>query len=147
MVLLEAILSPSGAYLHRLAGPSDPSFSAFNKPPMTGLINLLVTPEYYGFAVYLGLLMLANLAGSVVSAVGIYQGKEWGWWLGVVVAGGAFLAYIVSRTLGLPGLPSWEPFMEPPGLISLVVEAIFVGVAARVLSRGRRSTASSGEAS
>src|SRR3954469_4969244 len=91
---------------------------------LTGLIHLLVTPEYYVFAAYLGLLMLANLAGSVVSAVGIYQGKEWGWWLGVVVACGAFLAYIVSRTLGLPGLPSWEPFMEPPGLISLVVEAI-----------------------
>jgi hypothetical protein len=29
-----------------------------------GLIHLLVTPEYYGFAPYLGLLMLANLAGS-----------------------------------------------------------------------------------
>jgi hypothetical protein len=35
MVLLEAILSPSGAYLHRLAGPSDPSFSYFNKPPLS----------------------------------------------------------------------------------------------------------------
>jgi hypothetical protein len=113
---------------------------------LTGLIHLLVTPEYYGFAAYLGLLMLANLAGSVVSAVGIYQGKEWGWWLGVVVAGGAFLAYIVSRTLGLPGLPSSEPFMEPPGLLSLVVEAIFVGVAARVLSRRRGVMAPSGEA-
>jgi hypothetical protein len=113
---------------------------------LTGLIHLLVTPEYYGFAAYLGLLMLANLAGSVVSAVGIYQGKKWGWWLGVVVAGGAFLAYIVSRTLGLPGLPSSEPFMEPPGLLSLVVEAIFVGVAARVLSRRRGVTASSGKA-
>ena len=102
---------------------------------LTGLIHLLVTPEYYGFAAYLGLLMLANFAGSMVSAVGIYQGREWGWWLGVVLAGGAFLAYIESRTLGLPGLPSWEPFTEPPGLVSLIIEAIFVGFAVRVLAR------------
>ena len=112
---------------------------------LTGLIHLLVTPEYFGFAAYLGLLIFANFAGSMVSAVGIYQGREWGWWLGVVMAAGAFLAYIESRTLGLPGLPSWEPFTEPPGLLSLGVEAAFVGVAAYVLVRRRRASASSGE--
>ena len=114
---------------------------------LVGLIHLLVTPEYYGFAAYLGLLMIANFAGSVVSAVGIYQGRAWGWWLGIVMAAGAFFGYIESRTLGLPGLPSWEPFTEPPGLLSLLVEGIFMGVAAYVLGQRRaRSTAPSGEA-
>jgi uncharacterized membrane protein YfcA len=113
---------------------------------LTGLIHLLVTPEYYGFAAYLGLLMLANFAGSVVSAVGIYQRQVWGWVLGVVMAAGAFVGYVESRTLGLPGLPSWEPFTEPPGMISLVVEAIFLGLAAYALTRQRRATASSAEA-
>jgi len=61
------------------------------------------------------------------------------------MAGGTFLAYIESRTLGLPGLPSWEPFTEPPGLLSLLLEAAFVGLAAYVLSCKRRATASSGE--
>jgi hypothetical protein len=112
---------------------------------LVGLIHLLVTPEYYGFAAYLGLLMIANFAGSMVSAVGIYQGRVWGWWLGAVMAAGAFLAYIESRTLGLPGLPSWEPFTEPPGLLSLLLEAAFVGLAAYVLRSKRRATASSGE--
>ena len=112
---------------------------------LVGLIHLLVTPEYYGFAAYLGLFIFANFVGSVVSAVGIYQGRAWGWWLGVMMAGGAFLAYIESRTLGLPGLPSWEPFTEPPGLLSLLLEAIFVGLAAYVLARKRRTTASSDE--
>jgi hypothetical protein len=112
---------------------------------LVGLIHLLVTPEYYGFAAYLGLLMIANFAGSMVSAVGIYQGRVWGWWLGAVMAAGAFLSYIESRTLGLPGLPSWEPFTEPPGLLSLLLEAAFVGLAAYVLSSKRRATASSGE--
>ena len=111
---------------------------------LVGLIHLLVIPEYYGFAAYLGLLIFANFAGSMVSAVGIYQRRVWGWLLGVVMAGGAFLAYIESRTLGLPGLPSWEPFTEPPGLLSLLLEAIFVGLAAYVLGRKRRTTASAG---
>ena len=114
---------------------------------LVGLIHLLVTPEYYGFAAYLGLLMIANFVGSMVSAVGIYRGQIWGWMLGVVIAGGAFLGYIESRTLGLPGLPAWEPFTELPGLISLVVEALFVGLATYVLARRRRATtASSGGA-
>ncbi len=112
---------------------------------LVGLIHLLVTLEYYGFAAYLGLLMIANFAGSVVSAVAIYQGRVWGWWLGAVMAASAFLAYIESRTLGLPGLPSWEPFTEPPGLLSLLLEAIFVGLAAYVLARKRRATTSSDE--
>ena len=43
---------------------------------LTGLIHLLVTPEYFGFAAYLGLLIFANFVGSMVSAVGIYQGRE-----------------------------------------------------------------------
>src|SRR5215208_3994804 len=106
---------------------------------LTALIHLLVTPEYFGFAAYLGLLIFANFAGSIVSAVGIYQGREWGWVLGVVMAAGAFVAYVESRTLGLPGLPSWEPFTEPPGMISLLVEGIFLGVAGYVLLSMRRS--------
>jgi hypothetical protein len=105
---------------------------------LVGLIHLLVTPEYYGFAAYLGLLMIVNFVGSAVSAVGIYQGRLWGWVLGVVMAAGALVAYIESRTLGLPGLPSWEPFTEPPGMISLLVEAIFLGVAGYVLLCKRR---------
>src|SRR5215211_179758 len=113
---------------------------------LVGLIHLLVTPEYFGFAAYLGLLMIANFAGSAVSAVGIYQGRLWGWVLGVVMAAGAFLAYVESRTLGLPGLPSWEPFTEPPGLLSLLVEAIFMGLAVYVLLWKREATASSGRA-
>ena len=40
-------------------------------PPCGLLIHLLVTQEYYGFATYLGLRMLANFVGTLVSAVGI----------------------------------------------------------------------------
>jgi hypothetical protein len=115
---------------------------------LTGLIHLLVTPEYFEYAAYVGLLFLVNAAGSALSAYGISRGARWGWILGLVIAIGSFVGYIISRTVGLPGAPGIlrEPFTEPPGLLSLVVEAAFAGVAAYVLTRRRRTTASSGEA-
>ena len=67
---------------------------------LVGLIHLLVVPEYFGFATYLGLLFILNALGSFASAVGIYQRAWWGWPLGVVMAGGAFFMYIESRTIG-----------------------------------------------
>ena len=91
---------------------------------LIGLIHLLVVPEYFEFATYLGLLFILNALGSFASAVGIYLRKWWGWTLGVVMAGGAFFMYIESRTIGLPMLN--EGWLDPPGVLSLVVEAIFV---------------------
>src|SRR5215210_6436246 len=45
--------------------------------------------------------------------------------IGALVAGGAFLEYVLSRTVGLPGLPV-EPdaWLEPLGGASLVAEAV-----------------------
>ena len=93
---------------------------------LVGLIHLLVVPEYFEFATYLGLLFILNALGSFASAVGIYRHAWWGWPLGLVMAGGAFFMYIESRTIGLPGLN--EGWLDPPGILSLIVEAIFVAL-------------------
>ena len=93
---------------------------------LVGLIHLLVVPEYFEFATYLGLLFILNALGSFASAVGIRRRAWWGWPLGVVMAGGAFFVYIESRRIGLPMLN--EGWLDPPGVLSLIVEAIFVGV-------------------
>jgi hypothetical protein len=93
---------------------------------LVGLIHLLVVPEYFEFATYLGLLFILDALGSFASAAGIYRRAWWGWPLGVVMAGGAFFMYIESRTIGLPMLN--EGWLDPPGVLSLIVEAIFVGV-------------------
>src|SRR5690348_15329274 len=78
-----------------------------------------------------------NGVGSVVAAYGIARGnRRWGWALGLLVAGGALLGYVLSRTVGLPGgltddIGNW---LDPLGVVSIVAEALFVALAGRVLA-------------
>ena len=80
-------------------------------------------------------MFLANFFGAVVAAIGIYRGRSWGWSLGALVSLGAFLGYVISRTIGLPGLAVEEEWLEPLGLLSLLVEALFVGLFLTVIVR------------
>jgi uncharacterized membrane protein YfcA len=84
---------------------------------------------------YTGLLYLANFVGALAAATGIYREKRWGWALGLLVAAGAFVGYVVSRTVGLPGLPVETEWLEPLGVLSLIVEALFVGLYLTVFIR------------
>jgi uncharacterized membrane protein YfcA len=103
---------------------------------VVGLIHLINSPGDLEEGSYTGLLYLANFLGALAAAAGIYRGKRWGWTLGLLVAGGAFAGYVISRTVGLPGLPVETEWLEPLGVLSLVVEALFVGV---YLAIGRRT--------
>lgn len=90
------------------------------------MVHLIEAPEYFEDATYLGVLFLANFAGAILAAAGIYKGSwSWGWGLGAIVAAGAFAGYVISRTGGLPGLDE-TGFLEPMGILSLVVEGLFV---------------------
>ena len=100
-----------------------------------GLIHLIDAPGDLQEAPYQGMLFLANVFGAVTAAIGIYRGHGWGWSLGVLVAGGAFVGYVVSRTVGLPGLPVEEEWLEPLGLLSVLVEALFVGLSLTIFVR------------
>ena len=94
----------------------------------TGLINLREAPDAFGEATYKGLLFVANGVFGLVAAMGVYRDRPaWGWWLGLLVAGGAFVGYVLSRTVGLPSLPA-EPdaWLEPMGVASLIAEGLFV---------------------
>ncbi len=83
---------------------------------VTAAIHFIDAPGSFGDATYKGVLFLANGIAAVVAAFGIHRGERtWGWGLGVLVAGGALVAYVTSRTVGLPGLVPdvWlEPFYE-----------------------------------
>jgi hypothetical protein len=93
----------------------------------TGLIHLVTARDSFGEATYKGLLFVANGIGALVAAVGVYRDRNWGWLLGAFVAAGAFLGYVLSRTVGLPGLPA-EPdaWFEPLGVASLIAEGVFL---------------------
>ena len=94
----------------------------------TGLIHVLEAQDAFSEARYKGLLFVGNGAGALVAAIGVYRNQQTlGWVLGLLVAGGAILAYVASRTIGLPGLPA-EPdaWLEPMGVASLACEALFV---------------------
>ena len=93
---------------------------------VTGAIHLIDAPGSFGDATYKGLLFVANGIAAIIAAVGVYRGERtWGWGLGLLVAGGALVSYVISRTGGLPGLAP-DIWLEPLGLLSLMVEAAFI---------------------
>ena len=98
---------------------------------VTGIVHLIDAPDAFDEATYKGLLFAANGIGALIAAVGIARGaRSWGWGLGLLVAAGAFVGYVASRTIGLPGIPA-EPdaWLEPLGVVSLVAEGLLVGLA------------------
>jgi hypothetical protein len=102
----------------------------------TGLIHGVEGPAHYHEATYQGLLFFLNAAGALVAARGIYRcAKLWGWTLGALISAGAFTLYIVSRTIGLPGLEIDDDWFEPLGVASLLVEGLYVLVYASVMTR------------
>lgn len=107
----------------------------------TGLLHFINAPDSFKDAAYKGILFMLNGIGALVAAVGIYRGaRTWGWMLGALIAGGALLAYIASRTIGLPGLPA-EPdkWLEPMGLASMIAEVLFLVVALPALTKKEQS--------
>jgi len=107
---------------------------------VVGLIHLINSPGDLQEGSYTGVLYLANFVGALAAAVGIYRGNRWGWALGLLVAAGAFAGYVISRTVGLPGLPVEEEWLEPLGVLSLLVEGLFVGVYLAILARPKEET-------
>jgi hypothetical protein len=90
---------------------------------VTGVIHLILAPEHGDYAPYLGLLFVANGLGAALAVVGIARQARWGWVIGVLVAGGAAIAYVWSRSVGLPSLPEDDSeWLDPLGLVALLSE-------------------------
>ena len=94
----------------------------------TGLVHFLDAQDAFGEATYKGILFVGNGIAAMVAAIGILRGQRAvGWGLGLFVSGGSILAYVASRTIGMPGLPA-EPdaWFEPMGVASMLCEILFV---------------------
>ncbi len=94
-----------------------------------GLIHLYMAPQEYQETPYMGILFGANFAAAIVAMAGIYMQRMWGWWLGIGIAVCSMIGYVLSRTVGLPGMEI-EAWLQPIGVLSLVVEGMFIVLAA-----------------
>ncbi len=96
---------------------------------MIGLIHVIDAKDSFNDAVYKGWLFYANGVGALIAAYGISRKHHWGWNLGLLIATGSFIGYVMSRTVGLPQIPA-EPdaWLEPLGVAALIAEALFVAV-------------------
>jgi hypothetical protein len=104
------------------------------------LIHLISAPDHLREATYVGVLFLANGAGALLAAFGVSRDWLWGWLLGALVAGGAFVMFLVSRLIGLPayqehvGMWIGESFGDRLGIPSLFVEVPLVVLSAIALA-------------
>lgn len=93
----------------------------------TGLIHLLLAPEYLGEQAYIGIgFILGGIACAGV-AVALWRGVAvpGAWAIGALVCVGMAAGFMLSRTVGLPGFHESE--WEASGLLSVLLELGFAG--------------------
>jgi len=95
---------------------------------VTGAIHFVDAPSSFSDATYKAWLFVANGIAAIVAAIAIYRGRRWGSALGILVAGGALVGYVISRTIGLPGLAPEIWISSPLAVLSLAVEVACVAV-------------------
>lgn len=105
---------------------------------VTGIVHFIEAPEYFEEAAYMGVLFVLNGIGSLAAAYGIYKRQNWGWLLGLLIAGGSIIGYALSRSVGLPGVAVKE-WLEAIGILSLAVEGVFVILALKTLTAGSQT--------
>lgn len=91
----------------------------------TGLLHLFAALGEYGETPYLSAFFLANFVGTLGAAFGMMRRARWGWLLGTLIAAGSLVGYVVSRTVGLPGMEP-EAWGDPIGTMAMVMEAAFL---------------------
>ncbi len=107
---------------------------------LTGLIHLVLAPEYMSEQAYIGALFIAGGFSSIGLAVWLWIRNQPVAWLGAaLVSGGMAVGFLLSRTVGLPGFHEAE--WELSGVLSVLLEVGVVGLAAVALSPGRAVSA------
>lgn len=103
---------------------------------LIGGAHVLIAGEHFLAATYLGILFLANFAGSVVAAFALYWSpNRWGWLLGDAIAGGAFVGFVASRSIGLPGFEEEVgKWFSIAGLLCLLMEGGFISLSLLALT-------------
>jgi len=94
------------------------------------LIHLLDAPGTFEGSAYKGWLYVGLITGCIVAgAVLIRRSDPRAWAAAAMLASGAIVAFVVSRTIGLPqGADDIGNWAEPLGLASLFVEGALVAL-------------------
>ena len=94
-----------------------------------GALHVVSVSEAFASQTYVGVLFALNGLGAIAACVGLVlrPASRAVWAFGAVIAGGAFVGFVLSRTTGLPSFK--EDAWAPLGLVSLVLEAGFLLVA------------------
>lgn len=91
-----------------------------------GLVHLVLAPQYYGAAAYVGVLFYLTCAAAWTTALAVVAGVRGAWLAGGLIAAGALVALLASVTVGLPGFT--DSLSAPWAALSLLLEGGFVGV-------------------
>jgi len=105
---------------------------------LTGVIHLVLAPEYMAEAAYIGVLFIAGGLSSLALAAWLWARENPAAWLGAVaVSAGMAGGFILSRTIGLPGFHESE--WEVSGIVTVLLELGVIGLATASLSGSRRT--------
>ena len=105
----------------------------------TGVLHLILAPEYLAEQAYVGVLfILGGLASIALAGVIWKRGDMRAVGLAAALAAGMAVGFVMSRTTGLPGFHEGE--WELSGLVSLLLESVVVA-GALALARQRPSLA------
>ena len=100
---------------------------------VVGVIHIVLAPEYAEEAAYLGVLFVLGGLALGVLAVRLWRADDTpAWLLGSLIMAAMGVGFVLSRTVGLPGFHEGE--WELSGLLCLVLEAGFLGLAARAIA-------------
>ena len=99
-----------------------------------GIIHLILSPEYLSEQTYVGVLFIAGGLFLCALAVALWRTDNVpSWFLGALTMAGMAIAFVLSRTTGLPGFK--ESGWDGLGILTLALEGGFVAAAIAALSR------------
>jgi peptidoglycan/LPS O-acetylase OafA/YrhL len=111
---------------------------------VVGVIHLVLSPEYMSQQTYIGVLFIAGGLLLCGLAVALWRADNVpSWLLGALTMAAMGIAFVLSRTTGLPGFKESE--WELSGIVALILEAGFVAVAIPALSPRRDTLAPAAE--
>jgi hypothetical protein len=91
----------------------------------TGALHLILAPEYLGEKAYIGVLFILGGIAALAIAARLWRTSDrLAWTLGAAAAAGMAVAFVLSRSVGLPGFHPHD--WEPSGILSVLIELGFL---------------------